>query len=167
MDIKDFIVKKKLQNKDSLVGFDEKGNLIRINISDLKNTLGVKTVAAEKMVVQYSLDANTWHTPFAEGDRYMRVKCGSGAWSDAINIRVSAYETWREKNGGTGTEEGFLKSLEGKPGDPVDVSTLKISEMGDYKELLSTIGDAITEQISTYESRIAALEKKLSELEGK
>lgn len=167
MKITDFTKKKKFISTDSLIGYDKSGNPIRITLTDLATSLGVTTVKAESVTVQYSLDKSTWHTPFSEGDRYMRVKCGSGAWSDAINIRVSAYETWREKNGGTGTEEDFLKSLEGKPGESVNASTLKISEMGDYKELLSTIGDAITEQISTYESRIAALEKKLSELEGK
>lgn len=168
MNIKDFIVKQKLQDKDSLVGFDERGNLIRINISDLKNTLGVRTVAAEKVVVQYSLDANTWHTPFAEGDRYMRVKCGSGEWSDAIRISVSAYETWKEKNGGQGTVEEFLASIKGEAGASVDVTKLKLSEMDGYKDFTAAVAESIASSVASYENamstKIAAIENQLKVL---
>ncbi|MBQ4433159.1 MAG: hypothetical protein II894_03265 [Bacteroidales bacterium] len=167
MKITDFTKKKKFISTDSLIGYDKSGNPIRITLTDLATSLGVTTVKAESVTVQYSLDKSTWHTPFSEGDRYMRVKCGSGEWSNSICISVSAYETWLEKNGGKGSVEDFLAAIKGEPGDSVDVSQLKLSEMGDYKELLSTIGDSIAEQISLYENRIAALEKKLSELEGK
>lgn len=169
MRMSDFMPKGKMTDKDSLIGFDEYGNLIRIKISDLKDVLGVKTVAAEKVQVQYSLDANTWHTPFSEGDRYMRVKCGSGAWSDAIRISVSAYETWRDANGGKGTVEEFLLSIRGEAGASVDVSKLQISEMDGYGELVTLVSESITKALAdltgTLDKKLEAIEKRLSELE--
>lgn len=170
MKMSDFTPKGKMTDKDSLMGFDEYGNLIRISIANLKTTLGVTTVAAEKVQVQYSLDANTWHTPFSEGDRYMRVKCGSGAWSDAIRISVSAYETWREANGGKGTVEEFLQSLQGEAGESVDVSKLQISEMDGYNELVAQLSGSIDKALATFggtlDKRLDAIEERLSNLEA-
>ena len=168
MEITEFKPKGNMQANDSLIGFDEYGNLIRISLSNLKTSLGVTTVAAEKVTVQYSLDAKTWHTPFSEGDRYMRVKCGSGPWSDAICISVSAYETWKEQNGGKGTVEEFLLSLRGKDGDPVDVSKLKLSEMDDYKNFLTAVTDSIDKAVAGFEksmsAKITAIENQLEVL---
>lgn len=164
----DFTPKGKMTDKDSLIGFDEYGNLIRISIANLKTTLGVTTVDAEKVQVQYSLDTKTWHTPFSEGDRYMRVKCGSGAWSDAIRISVSAYETWKEQNGGSGTKEEFLASLKGEAGASVDVSKLKLSEMDGYKSFTAAVEESIDEAVGNYQkamsAKIAAIEEQLKVL---
>lgn len=162
MEITEFVRKRQLTANDCLIGFDESGTAFRIGIADLKEALGVKTVAAEKVTVHYSLDGRTWHTPYMDGDRYMRVKCGSGEWSEAIRISVSAYETWRERNGGKGTEEEFLASLRGKPGESVDVSKLKLSELDGYKGFLADVGNSITEAVDAYQKtmteRIAAIE---------
>lgn len=169
MKITDFIVKTKLGAKDSIVGFDEYGNLIRISIGDLKTALGVTKVAAEKVQVQYSLDAKTWHTAYSEGDKYMRVKCGSEAWSGAIRISVSAYETWREANGGKGDVEKFLQSLRGEDGKSVDVAKVRISELEGYSELVEQVSESICKAIdtigSTLDKKFEAIEKRLSELE--
>lgn len=168
MKITDFTKKSKLVATDCLIGFDSKGNLIRVSMSDLATSLGVTTVKAESVQVQYSLNKSSWHTPFVEGDRYMRVKCGSGAWSDAICISVSAYETWREQNGGKGTAEEFLASLKGEAGASVDVSKLKLSEMDGYKSFTAAVADSIDEAVGNYQkamsAKIAAIEEQLKVL---
>lgn len=41
----------------------------------------------DSIQVEYSVDgASGWHFPFASGDKYMRQRIGTGAWSDAIKI---------------------------------------------------------------------------------
>jgi hypothetical protein len=168
MKITDFTRKSKLVATDFLIGFDGKGNPIRVSMSDLATSLGVTTVKAESVQVQYSLNKSSWHTPFVEGDRYMRVKCGSGAWSDAICISVSAYETWKEQNGGSGTKEEFLASLKGEAGASVDVSKLKLSEMDGYKSFTAAVEESIDEAVGNYQkamsAKIAAIEEQLKVL---
>lgn len=168
MEITDFTKKSKLVATDCLIGFDSKGNLIRVSMSDLATSLGVTTVKAESVQVQYSLNKSSWHTPFSEGDRYMRVKCGSGPWSDAICISVSAFETWREKNGGKGTVDEFLASLKGEAGASVDVSKLKLSEMDGYKDFTSSVAESIASAVASYEksmsAKITAIENQLKVL---
>lgn len=168
MKITDFTKKSKLVATDCLIGFDGNGNLIRVSMSDLATSLGVTTVKAESIMVQYSLNQLSWHTPFSEGDRYMRVKCGSGPWSDAICISVSAYETWKEQNGGSGTKEEFLASLKGEAGASVDVSKLKLSEMDGYKDFTAAVAESIASTVQNYEksmsAKIEAIEKQLKEL---
>ena len=118
--------------------------------------------------MQYSLNQLSWHTPFSEGDRYMRVKCGIGPWSDAICISVSAYETWKEQNGGSGTKEEFLASLKGEAGASVDVSKLKLSEMDGYKDFTSAVAESIASAVASYENsmsaKITAIENQLKAL---
>lgn len=111
MKFSDFLLKRALNNNDYLVGCDSDGRYFRITVQDLKTTLGVQTVRAESVMIQYSVNGNVWHSTYTEGDLYMRVKCGSGPWSGAIRISVSAYETWKEQNGGTGTVEEFLAAM--------------------------------------------------------
>lgn len=146
MKITEFLLKRIVGSTDCLIGFDKDGQLIRISIADLKTSLGVSKVAAESITVQYSLDKLTWHSTFTDGDRYMRIKCGSGAWTGAICIKVSAYETWKEKNGGTGTEAQFLASIKGEAGEDADISNLKISDLSDYDELIDKVGAIVNEK---------------------
>lgn len=168
MKITDFTRKSKLVATDFLIGFDGKGNPIRVSLTDLATSLGVTTVKAESVQVQYSINKLSWHTPFSEGDRYMRVKCGSGAWSNAICISVSAYETWKEQNGGSGTKEEFLASLKGEAGASVDVSKLKLSEMDGYEDFTATVAESIASAVQSYEksmsAKIEAIENQLKEL---
>lgn len=164
----DFLLKRTLNNDDFLVGCDSNGKYFRISVQDLRSTLGVTKVKAESVIIQYSINGNLWHSTFTEGDRYMRVKCGSGEWSDAICISVSAYETWKEQNGGNGTVEEFLLSLHGKDVDPVDVSKLKLSEMDGYNDFLTNIDSSISNTMSGYQDaiakKIAAFENQLKAL---
>lgn len=150
MKITDFLLKTIVGATDCLIGFDKNGKLIRISIPNLKSSLGVTQVAAQSIAVQYSLDGLTWHSSYTEGDRYMRIKCGSGEWSGAICIKVSAYETWKEKNGGTGTVEQFLASIKGAPGQNANVSQLKISNLSDYEDFIAEVGE-------TFDAKTAAL----------
>lgn len=165
MKFSDFLLKRALNNNDYLVGCDSDGRYFRITVQDLRRTLGVSTVKAESVIIQYSTTGKEWHSTYAEGDRFMRVKCGSGAWSDAICISVSAYETWREANGGKGTVEEFLLSLKGEAGASVDVSELKLSEMDGYKDFIEAVEESIAATVSSYEksmsARISKIEKQL------
>lgn len=149
MKITEFLLKRIVGETDCLIGFDKDGQLIRISVPNLKSSLGVTKVEAQSISVQYSLDKLTWHSTFTDGDLYMRIKCGSGAWTGAICIKVSAYETWKEKNGGTGTVEQFLAAIKGSPGDDADISGLKISNLSDYDELIEKVGSIVDEKTSS------------------
>ena len=72
----------------------------------------------------------------------MRIKVGSGAWSGAIPLCVSAYDIWRQQNN-SGDEADFLESLKGEPGEPGDVSGLRIQDMSDYAEFFQLVDNAI------------------------
>lgn len=144
MKFTDFLMKHLLSDTDQLVGYDENGNYIRVKVSDLRTSLGVANVAAQTVQVQYSNDESIWHDTFVSSDVYMRIKAGSGAWSAAIRIAVSAYEVWREYNGGTGTVEEFLSALRGEAGQAVTASSIQISELGGYSDFLSSIQQALS-----------------------
>lgn len=170
MEFNDLNIKTILNKDDYIVGCDGTGKLFRISVDNLKSALGVQKVEAERVIVQYSFNKESWHSVYTEGDRYMRVKCGSGAWSSAICISVSAYETWREANGGKGTVEEFLLSLKGEAGASVDVSKLQISDMGGYKEFATQVSENIDKALSTLgvslDKKLDAIEKRISELEA-
>ncbi len=168
MKFSDFTVKRLLSSGDYLVGYDEDGNNIRISKSDLASALA-SSVQAQSVQVQYSSNGNTWHSTYASGDRYMRIKAGSGAWSSAISIAVSAYDIWLSE-GNVGTKEDFLSSLKGEDGAGVEESDLDISRIGGYTELLSGIGEAIssskTELVSQIKEELTdELEKQYSKMQ--
>lgn len=144
MKFTDFLMKHLLSDTDQLVGYDENGNYMRVKVSDLRTSLGIATVSAQTVQVQYGTDGSTWHDTFASGDVYMRIKAGSGAWSTAIRIAVSAYDTWREHNGETGTVEEFLSALRGEASQAVTASSIQISELGGYSDFLSSIQQALS-----------------------
>lgn len=168
MKFSDFTVKRLLSSGDYLVGYDEDGNNIRISKSDLASALA-SSVQAQSVQVQYSSNGNTWHAAYASGDRYMRIKAGSGAWSSAISIAVSAYDIWLSE-GNVGTKEDFLSSLKGEDGRGVEEADLDITRIGGYTELLSSIGEAIssskTELVSQIKEELTdELEKQYSKMQ--
>lgn len=168
MKFSDFTVKRLLSSGDYIVGYDEDGNNIRISKSDLASALA-SSVQAQSVQVQYSSNGNTWHSTYASGDRYMRIKAGSGAWSSAISIAVSAYDIWLSE-GNVGTKEDFLSSLKGEDGRGVEEADLDITRIGGYTELLSSIGEAIssskTELVSQIKEELTdELEKQYSKMQ--
>ncbi len=150
---RDFIAKMLLADTDWLVGYDENGNYIRVP----KSALGIGTGASGSsgsatLAVQYSANGSSWHNGYTEGDAYMRIKAGSGAWSDAIRICVSAYDIWLQA-GNSGSEADFLASLKGEDGDGADLSNLQLQNIGGYVKLLQDVNasvqnakDAITQE---------------------
>lgn len=109
MKFRDFILKHLLADTDYLVGYDNKGDYIRISKGDLAASLA-SNVTVPTLQVQYSSNGSSWHDSYSSGDIYLRIKVGSGEWSSTIRISVSAYDIWREQ-GNTGDEEDFLKSI--------------------------------------------------------
>lgn len=170
MEISDFILRKTLNSDDCLLGYDNNGRGFRIKVQDLKNALGISTVKAESIIAQYSTSGKSWHSSYIDGDRYMRVKCGVEPWSVPICISVSAYEIWREHNGGNGTVEEFLESLQGEAGESVDVTKLQISEMGGYKEFVAqqsgNTEQALADFGSVLNQKFDAIEKRLSAMDA-
>lgn len=141
MKFRDFILKHVLAPTDYLVGYDADGNYIRISKNDLATTLGVSQVSAQSILVQYSADGSTWHDTYTSGDVYMRIKVGSGSWSAAIRIAVSAYDVWKEENGGTGTVQEFLTAIQGPAGEDAEGS---IDTLAGYDALISTVSGMIS-----------------------
>lgn len=152
MKFSDFTVKRLLSSGDYLVGYDEDGNNIRISKSDLASALA-SSVQAQSVQVQYSSNGNTWHAAYASGDRHMRIKAGSGAWSSAISIAVSAYDIWLSE-GNTGTESDFLESLKGEDGAGVEAQDLDITQLAGYDTLLSNISSAMANEKSSILSQL-------------
>lgn len=110
MKFRDFILKRLLASTDYLVGYDANGDYIRIGKDDLAASVA-SNVTVPTLQVQYSSNgSSSWHDSYSSGDIYLRIKVGSGEWSSAIRISVSAYDIWREQ-GNTGDEEDFLKSI--------------------------------------------------------
>ena len=113
MRFRDFLLKTLLADTDYLVGYDADGNYIRISRADLAAQMSAGA-AAPSITVQYSANGETWHDNYTSGDQFMRIKAGSGEWSGAIRICVSAYDIWLAQ-GNSGTEADFLESLRGDP----------------------------------------------------
>ena len=133
MKFRDFLLKHLLADTDYLVGYDNKGDYIRIGKDDLAASVA-SNVTVPTLQVQYSSNGSSWHDSYSSGDIYLRIKVGNGEWSSAIRISVSAYDLWRAQ-GNSGDEEDFLKSLKGEPGE-VDISGLSISDINGYTDLL-------------------------------
>ena len=134
----EFLPKTILADTDFLVGYNADGEYIRVPKSAL--LAGAATPAT--LTVQYSANGSSWHNSYTAGDHYMRTKAGSGSWSGAIPLCVSAYDIWRDR-GNDGDEDEFLLSLKGEPGEPGDVSGLTIQDMSDYTVFLQQVNNAI------------------------
>jgi hypothetical protein len=151
MKFRDFLLKRLLASTDYLVGYDEDGNYIRISKADLASSIA-SNMTIPTLQVQYSANGESWHDRYTSGDIYLRIKVGSGAWSSTIRISVSAYDIWRTL-GNAGTEEDFILSLKGEPGE-VDLSGIQLSNLSGYTELLNNVNaslqnarDAIIEDV--------------------
>ena len=140
MKFRDFLLKRLLASTDYLVGYDEDGNYIRISKADLASSI-VSNMTIPTLQAQYSANGESWHDRYTSGDIYHRIKVGSGAWSSAIRISVSAYDIWREQ-GNIGDESDFIESLRGEPGE-VDFSSLQLSNITGYTELLTYVNAAL------------------------
>ncbi len=131
-----------LKGTDYLVGYDAStGEYIRISKADLASSIAA-IAAAQTLAVQYSANGESWHDSYTAGDNYMRIKTGSGAWSGAIRICVSAYDIWLQA-GNSGSEADFLASLKGENGDGADLSGLQLQNIAGYAEFLQNVNASI------------------------
>ena len=144
MKFRDFILKSILADTDYLVGYNADGDYIRISRDDLAASIAsvVGSAIMPTLAVKYSANGESWHDNYTAGDHHMRIKAGSGAWSGAIPLCVSAYDIWRDK-GNDGDVDDFLLSLKGENGEPGDASELRIQNMSDYDEFFQLVGNAI------------------------
>lgn len=131
-----------LKGTDYLVGYDaSNGEYIRISKADLASSIAA-SAAAQTLAVQYSANGESWHDSYTAGDNYMRIKTGSGAWSGAIRICVSAYDIWLQA-GNSGSEADFLASLKGEDGEGADLSGLRIQDIDGYAKFLQDVNAAL------------------------
>lgn len=170
MRFRDFLVKRLLADTDYLVGYDADGKYIRINRADLAASV-TAGIAMPTLTVQYSANGNSWHDSYTAGDHYIRIKAGSGAWSGAIALCVSAYDIWLQQ-GNSGSEADFLASLRGEDGadgadgEPgadavVNPSALRIEDIAGYDTLLQRISDALAGERSFAENVKAELQNDI------
>lgn len=141
MKFRDFLLKRLLEDTDYLVGYNADGEYIRISRADLAASIAANT-AAPTLAVQYSAGGDSWHDDYTAGDHYVRIKAGSGAWSDPVALCVSAYDIWKAQ-GNSGTEEDFLQSLKGEPGASADIGSVMIQDIGGYADFLNQVNVAI------------------------
>lgn len=170
MKFRDFLLKHLLADTDYLVGYDADGRYIRISRADLAASV-TADIAAPTLTVQYSASGSSWHDGYTAGDHYIRIKAGSGAWSGAIRISVSAYDIWLQQ-GNSGSEADFLASLKGEDGadgadgEPgadavVNPSELRIEDIAGYDELMKGFRDALAEERSFAENVKAELQNDI------
>lgn len=153
MKFSEFELKTLLEDTDYFVGYKRNGKNFRITKSNLKAALGVASVQAQSVSVQYSENGTTFHDVYAIGDIYMRIKSGSGAWSGNIRIAVNAYDIWLSQ-GNTGTMADFLEAIKGDSGEPFDVSSLQLENMGGYNNFLQSITTALDNKKSAIVSEV-------------
>ena len=161
-----------MADTDYLVGHDADGRYIRISRADLAASVAANTTAPT-LTVQYSANGESWHDSYVSGDHYVRIKAGSGAWSNEIALCVSAYDIWIQR-GNTGNEDDFLRSLKGEPGELGSISGLTIQQMEGYVEFLQQVNNAIataknalvTEATAMENALDGKLDKDLSNLEA-
>lgn len=143
MRFRDFLAKTLLADTDWLVGYDADGKYIRVPKSALGIGAGTSGGGGSATVaVQYSANGSSWHDSYTAGDVYMRIKAGSGAWSGAIRICVSAYDLWLQQ-GNSGSEADFLDSLKGEDGEGADIGSLQLRDIGGYAEFLQQVNAAL------------------------
>lgn len=144
MRFRDFLLKHLLVDSDYLVGYNANGDYIRISKADLAASVAsAATSTAPTLTAQYSANGDSWHDSYASGDKYIRIKAGSGSWSGAVRISVSAYDIWLQQ-GNSGDEAAFLASLKGEDGESADLSGLELSEISGYDAFLRQVNAAIT-----------------------
>lgn len=112
MKFRDFLLKQLLASTDYLVGYDADGNYIRISKADLASSIA-SNVSVPTLNVQYSDNGSSWHDSYNSGDIYVRMKVGSGSWTNGIRLSVSAYDIWKGQ-GHTGDEDDFLEYMNSK-----------------------------------------------------
>lgn len=155
MKFREFLLRRLLKGTDYLVGYDaSNGEYIRISKADLASSIAA-SAATQTLAVQYSANGESWHDSYTAGDHYTRIKAGSGAWSAAIPLCVSAYDIWR-RQGNSGSEADFLESLKGEDGDGADLSDLQLQNIAGYAEFLRNVDaqianarEAIIEEVTT------------------
>lgn len=167
MRFRDFVVKTVLADTDWLVGYDDNGKYIRVPKAALGAGAGSSGGGSAAVAVQYSANGGSWHDGYTAGDCYMRITAGSGAWSDAVRICVSAYDIWLQQ-GNSGSEADFLASLKGEDGEDgaagepganaeINPADLRIEELAGYEALLQSFRDALAEERAFVESVKAEL----------
>ena len=174
---REFLRKYLLADTDYLVGHDADGRYIRISRADLAASVAA-IAAVQTLAVQYSANGESWHDSYTAGDHYTRIKAGSGAWSAAIPLCVSAYDIWR-RQGNSGSEDDFIASLQGPAGAPADLSGVTIQNIEGYAEFLqqvhaevanakNAIVDEVTDAVGTAMAAALAskLDKDLSNLDA-
>ena len=67
-----------------LVGHDSAGTEFRIAVANLLGSIEVPE--AQSIYVQYSANGSSWVTVWTSGCKFMRIKIGAGAWSNAMAI---------------------------------------------------------------------------------
>lgn len=148
MRFRDFLAKTLLADTDWLVGYDADGKYIRVPKAALGTGAGTSgggtgpSGGAATVAVQYSANGSSWHDNYTDGDLYVRIKAGSGAWSGAIRLCVSAYDIWLRK-GNSGSEADFLASLKGEDGAGADIGSLQLRDIGGYAEFLQQVNAAL------------------------
>lgn len=138
MKFRDFLLRTILADTDFLVGYNADGEYIRVP----KSALSAGAATPATLMVQYSANGSSWHDSYTAGDHYTRIKAGSGAWSVAIPLCVSAYDIWKQQ-GNSGTEEEFIASLQGPAGAPADLSGVAIQDIEGYAEFLQQVNAAV------------------------
>ncbi len=167
MKFREFLLRRLLKGTDYLVGYDAStGEYIRISKADLASSIAA-IAAAQTLAVQYSANGESWHDSYTAGDNYMRIKTGSGAWSDAIRICVSAYDIWLQA-GNSGSEADFLASLKGEDGDGADLSGLQLQNIAGYAEFLQQVNAAVANAKAAIieEVVVQAVERTLEQFTG-
>ena len=137
---REFVPKTLLADTDWLVGYDENGKYIRVP----KSALGIGTGASGSsgsatLAVQYSANGSSWHDSYISGDIYVRIKAGSGAWSGAIRISVSAYDIWRVRLQEIGGYAEFLQQVN---------LTVQNAKAAIAEEVAGAVTESVTEQFS-------------------
>ena len=67
-----------------LVGHDSAGTEFRIAVANLLGSIEVPE--AQSIYVQYSANGSSWVSAWTSGCKFMRIKIGAGAWSNAMAI---------------------------------------------------------------------------------
>lgn len=143
MKFREFVLRRLLRGTDYLVGYDAiNGEYIQISKEDLASSVAANATA-QTLTVQYSANRSNWVDSYAEGCHYMRIKVGSGAWSGAIPLCVSAYDVWKQQGHNNGTVDDFLASLKGEHGEAADPSAIQIQDIDGYSTLLQWVNAAI------------------------
>lgn len=79
------MLRNSIQNQDYIVGYDSTtGEEIRIKAALFQGSAGAS------VDIQFSTDQSAWHYPIADGDLYIRIRIGNGAWNVARFVAEQA-----------------------------------------------------------------------------